>query len=191
MTESEFRKSTELQYGAVALSRETADKWATELKEQIRKYGYASVAMLYELTAGGDSLNVLKPIFADYDYGWLKEEDIDYVRNRDGYWFNLPKPVKLPFPSASEKSEKKTTKLKIYLVMENDPYWSEPELITVETCENDAKLEVYANAHRLFSRYVEDHHRPTLEHILDSYVVIDEEDDIRRSFYVVEKEVEV
>lgn len=84
-----LRSSTNLQY-VVAPNRETADKWQAELIEHIRKYGKVAVSQLYDKTEGQ-----IKPLFPDFDYGWTNEADIHYVRNADGFWFNLPTPTKL------------------------------------------------------------------------------------------------
>ena len=84
-----MRSSTDLQY-VVAESREQAEEWKNDLIYAITKFGHAPVSQLYEKTGGK-----VKPLFNDFDYGWTKVEDIHYVRNADGYWFNLPKPTKI------------------------------------------------------------------------------------------------
>lgn len=84
-----MRSSTELQY-VVAESREQAEDWKNDMVNSIQKFGRVSVANLYEKTGGK-----VKPLYNDFDYGWTRIEDIHYVRNADGYWFNLPKPVNI------------------------------------------------------------------------------------------------
>lgn len=84
-----MRQSTDLQY-VVAESHEQAEAWKNDLIYSIRKFGRATVSQLYEKTDGR-----VKPLFNDFDYGWTNEADIHYVRNQDGYWFNLPKPTKV------------------------------------------------------------------------------------------------
>lgn len=84
-----MRSSTELQY-VVAESREQAEEWKNDMVAAIRRFGHVPVSSLYEKTGGK-----IKPLFNDFDYGWNREEDIHYVRNADGYWFNLPKPTRI------------------------------------------------------------------------------------------------
>jgi len=83
-----MRSSTQLQY-VVAPNREKAEQWKNELVDAIRRYGKVSVSTLYEKTEN------IKPLFQDFNYGWTKEADIHYVRNADGFWFNLPTPEKI------------------------------------------------------------------------------------------------
>lgn len=82
-----MRSSATLQY-VVAPDPVTADRWKRELIESIQRYNRVFVNELYE-KAG------LKTMPSDFDFGWTKVEDIHYVRNRDGCWFNLPNPEKL------------------------------------------------------------------------------------------------
>lgn len=83
-----MRSSADLQY-VVAPSQEKAEQWKQEMLQSIKKFGRVCVNELYEKEGN------IKPIFSDFDYGWTRPEDIHYVRNRDGWWFNLPRPEKV------------------------------------------------------------------------------------------------
>lgn len=82
------RPSSELQYVFVE-SEEKARRIQAEMIESIQKYGKVRVADLYEKS------EKVKPIFTDFSYGWTKVEDVHYIRNRDGYHFNMPNPIKI------------------------------------------------------------------------------------------------
>lgn len=68
--------------------REYADRIVEDLKSSIRKYDQVRVADLYEKVKH-------KTIYTDYNFGWTNVDDIHYITDRNGYWFNLPKPVPL------------------------------------------------------------------------------------------------
>lgn len=82
------RSSTDLQY-VVVDTQQKADKIVNELRQSIMQYGQVRVADLYEKS------EKVKPIFNDYNYGWKDVNDVSYRRNADGYWFNMPTPVRL------------------------------------------------------------------------------------------------
>lgn len=82
------RSSSDLQYVFVE-TEDKARRIQNEMIESIRKYGKVRVADLYEKS------EKVKPIFTDYSYGWTNEADIHYMRNRDGYYFNMPNPTKI------------------------------------------------------------------------------------------------
>lgn len=181
------KKPLGLQY-VVAPTREKAIEWERRLKESIRKYGKVTVSQLYELTA--EFPNPIKPIFPDFSYGWTKEEDIHYVANADGYWFNLSTPINLDKLECSKNQ--KPNKVKVYLAVENDPCWSSAEVLSVFPTYYDALELVYAKASFLLDTCQrEKGHHPTLSYVAEAYLVDDEYDDIHRRFYVEVKEVEV
>ncbi len=68
--------------------REKADRIVQDLRSSIEKYGQVRVADLYEQVKH-------KTIYTDYNFGWTNVDDIHYITDRNGYWFNLPKPVAL------------------------------------------------------------------------------------------------
>lgn len=82
------RNSKELQY-VVVEDMVKADKLKADLIDSIVKYGRVRVADLYEQS------EKVKPSFSDYRYGWTNPADIHYVRDRNGYWFNLPQPKEI------------------------------------------------------------------------------------------------
>lgn len=169
----------------VAATKEQAEEWAKKLKDGIKWRGYARVAQLYELAGRNTSTN-------DWNHCWTNEEDIHYIECNGMYRFNLPQPVSIAvMPYKKAEREKKSTKVKVYFAIENDPNWPDPEVLDAYLDRKSAVDRGYIKATVVFDECVHNHHYPTLEHILDSYVVVDEEDNIRRSFYVVEKEVEV
>lgn len=169
----------------VATTKEQAEEWAKKLKDGIKWRGYARVAQLYELAGRNTSTN-------DWNHCWTNEEDIHYIECNGMYRFNLPQPVSIAvMPYKKAESEKKSTKVKLYLIVENSDYWPAPEVTSAKTLEKDAKQEAYISAHRLFEHCFEEGHYPTIECIDDVYIVTDKEDDIRISFYVVEREVTV
>lgn len=169
----------------VAPTKEQAEEWVRELKEGIKWRGYARVAQLYELAGRNTSIN-------DWEHCWTNEEDIHFIEWNGMYRLNLPQPVSIAeMLSKKAESEKKSTKVKVYFAIENDLNWPDPEVLDAYLDRKSAVDRGYIKATVVFDECVHNHHYPTLEHIHDSYVVIDEEDDIRRSFYVVEKEVEV
>lgn len=99
------RSSTKIEY-VVFKDQSTAENMRTYLVAQIQKFGYVTVSAFYQkyndLTESVVDPNdptkntesrLLTPIYNDFNYGWSRVEDIHYVRNRDGYWFNLPAPV--------------------------------------------------------------------------------------------------
>lgn len=101
------RSSTKLQY-IVFRDQSSAETMRLYLVEQIEKCGHVTVAAFYQKyndlidpnvdpndpTKKSDK-KLLNPIFNDFNFGWTKKEDIHYVRNRDGYWFNLPTPTQV------------------------------------------------------------------------------------------------
>lgn len=70
-------------------SYQKADEIKRELTEAITKYGVVRVADLYEKSGK------IRPAFTDYNYGWTNVNDVHFVRDRNGYWFNMPKPVQI------------------------------------------------------------------------------------------------
>ena len=82
------RSSTNLQY-VVVDSEVKARQIQSDLVNAIQQYGKVRVADLYEKS------EKVKPIFSDYNYGWTNPADVHYMRNSDGYWFNMPEPVKI------------------------------------------------------------------------------------------------
>lgn len=82
------RSSTNLQY-VVVDSEIKAKQIQNDLISAIQQYGKVRVADLYEKS------EKVKPIFSDYNYGWTNPADVHYMRNRDGYWFNMPEPIKI------------------------------------------------------------------------------------------------
>ena len=70
-------------------SYQRADEIKRELIEAITKYGQVRVADLYEKSGK------VRPAFTDYNYGWTNVNDVHFVRDRNGYWFNMPNPTKL------------------------------------------------------------------------------------------------
>lgn len=88
-----MRSAADLQY-VVAQSREQADRWKDEMINAIRKYGKVAVSDLYDKTAENPD-NTIKSVFTDFDYGWTREDEIHWVHNRDGYYFDLPRPHKI------------------------------------------------------------------------------------------------
>lgn len=82
-----MRSSADLQY-VIAPNEETARAWKNSMIESIRRYGRVCVSEIYE-KAG------IKTIFSDFEYGWTKEEDIEFRRNRDGWQFVAPRPTKV------------------------------------------------------------------------------------------------
>lgn len=82
------RSSEDLQYVCVE-SFQKAEQVKKDLIDAISKYGRVRVADLYE------SSGKVKSAFTDFNYGWTNVNDVHYVRDRNGYWFNMPKPQKL------------------------------------------------------------------------------------------------
>lgn len=82
------RSSQDLQYVCVE-SQQRAEQIKQEAIESIRRYGKWRVADLYE------SSGTVRTSFSDYQYGWVNESDIRYTRDRNGYWFNLPRPIQI------------------------------------------------------------------------------------------------
>ena len=82
------RSSEDLQYVCVD-SYQKAEEIKRDLIGSITKYGRVRVADLYEAS------KKVKTAFPDYNYGWTNVNDVHYVRDRNGYWFNMPKPQKL------------------------------------------------------------------------------------------------
>lgn len=70
-------------------SYQRAEEIKRELIEAITKYGQVRVADLYEKSGK------VRPAFTDYNYGWTNVNDVHFVRDRNGYWFNMPNPTKL------------------------------------------------------------------------------------------------
>lgn len=70
-------------------SYQKAEEIKRELVEAITKYGVVRVADLYEKSGK------VRPAFTDYNYGWTNVNDVHFVRDRNGYWFNMPKPVQI------------------------------------------------------------------------------------------------
>lgn len=70
-------------------SYQKAEEIKRELIESITKYGQVRVADLYEKSGK------IRPAFTDYNYGWRNVNDVHFVRDRNGYWFNMPKPVQI------------------------------------------------------------------------------------------------
>lgn len=161
------------------------------LTEIIRKYGYARTVSLYEIIEKHDiDFPKVRVYVADYEHGWTREEDITYRGNdSDGWQVVLPIPETIKPQKSTE--EKKHDTVKIYLLMENDPYWSSPELNGVEIDRDEAMDTVYDDAYELFKQCVREDHRPTLTQECNHYKVDDDEGDIHRDFYVVEREVEI
>ena len=83
------------------------DEKMAETVESIKAYGVLMPGIVrtraeggYEIISGhrrkhACELAGLKTMPSDFDFGWTKVDDIHYVRNRDGCWFNLPNPEKL------------------------------------------------------------------------------------------------
>lgn len=69
--------------------RKKAESIKNELIKSIKDYERARLADLYELS--GKYI----PSITDYSYGWTDVSDIHYIRNSDGWWFNMPNPTKL------------------------------------------------------------------------------------------------
>ena len=82
------RSSDDLQY-VVVDSYQKAEEIKKELIDSISRYGQVRVADLYEKSGK------VKVAFTDYDYGWTNVNDVHFVRDRNGYWFNMPKPIQL------------------------------------------------------------------------------------------------
>lgn len=161
------------------------------LKKIIREYGCARTISLYEII---EKYNIdfpeVRVYIADYERGWTREEDIAYRGNNfDGWQVVLPVPEMIK-PQKEHKG-KKTETVKIYLLMENDLCWPSPEFRSVEIDWDEAMDKAYENAYELFTDCANDCHHPTLTHECNHYKVDDDEDDIHRDFYVIEKEVEI
>ena len=69
--------------------RKKAESIKNDLINSINTYGKVRVADLYEKSGKA------KPIFTDYNYGWTNVNDVHYIRNSDGWWFNMPNPTEL------------------------------------------------------------------------------------------------
>lgn len=82
------RSSDDLQYVCVD-SYQKAEEIKRDLIDSITRYGHVRVADLYEKSGK------VKTAFPDYNYGWTDINDVHFVRDRNGYWFNMPKPVQL------------------------------------------------------------------------------------------------
>lgn len=82
------RVSTHLQY-VVVDSEEKARQIQSDLVSAIQRYGKVCVADLYEKS------EKIVPVFTDYYYGWVNPNDIHFIRNSDGYFFNMPEPIKI------------------------------------------------------------------------------------------------
>lgn len=65
---------------------EKANSIKKDLVTSIERFGYARVGDLYE------KVGILTSD-TDFIYGWVNVSDIHYVPDRNGLWFNLPKPV--------------------------------------------------------------------------------------------------
>lgn len=91
-----MRSATKLQY-IVLHDPMSAKQFENTLKEYIRQFGVLRVSDFYDKynQIKGDEEKTIKPIHVDFDFGWTREEDIHYVTNRDGYWFNLPVPQEI------------------------------------------------------------------------------------------------
>ena len=82
------RRSDDLQY-VVVDSYQKAEAIKKDLIDAITKYGRVRVADLYEKS------EKVRPVISDFNYGWTNVNDVHFVRDRNGYWFNMPKPVQL------------------------------------------------------------------------------------------------
>ena len=72
--------------GLVYDNRREAETVLQALLEQIREYGVATVADLYDFS--GVSCN-----YTDNKYGWMSLKSADDQRSRDGYIIKLPRPM--------------------------------------------------------------------------------------------------
>lgn len=81
------RSSEELVY-CVVKDKQKADAIKAELTDMMNQYHKVRTADLYERCGVATQFN-------DYNFGWTNLSDIRYVINRDGYWFDMPKPVRL------------------------------------------------------------------------------------------------
>lgn len=70
----------------VLQNRGEAEVVLNELNNIIRKYGQATVADLYDLVG-------MTGNFTDNDYGWTDLRYAEILRDRDGYWLKMPKPM--------------------------------------------------------------------------------------------------
>lgn len=70
----------------VLQNRGEAEVVLNELNNVIKKYGQATVADLYDLVG-------MTGNFTDNDYGWTDLRYAEIVRDRDGYWLKMPKPM--------------------------------------------------------------------------------------------------
>lgn len=70
-------------------TRKDAENALNTLAEIVEKYGYTTLADLYDI-AGVDS-----PSYAANKYGWLSVDDGKVFRDRDGYYIKLPKAIEI------------------------------------------------------------------------------------------------
>lgn len=71
-------------------SHQKAEAIKQDLIEKLKRYGKIRVADLYEASEGR-----VTPIVSDYNYGWTNVNDIHYTWDVSGYWFDMPKPIKI------------------------------------------------------------------------------------------------
>lgn len=69
--------------------REYLDSIVSDLQQEIKITGKTTVGSFYEKVGH-------KTEYTDFKFGWDNPDDIHYIPNHDGYWFNMPdpKPVK-------------------------------------------------------------------------------------------------
>lgn len=89
------RSSLDVQLVWVDNERDANDIIST-LLEEIDNYGKAKVATYYEKVSSVCNVHI-PTNFADFKYGWTKEEraGISYFRDRGKYFIDLPKPVNI------------------------------------------------------------------------------------------------
>lgn len=95
------RQSTDLQYVCFK-KHDTAVSIKNELVNMIYKYGKVRVSDLYEMTSRRDrvtgeliAVREIPTVPNDYSFGWTRASDISYSVDRNGYVFDLPRPVRL------------------------------------------------------------------------------------------------
>lgn len=59
------------------------------MKEIIEQYGFATIADFYDLCG------ICKVAYKSSKYGWIKIDECEPVRVRDGYKIDLPKPMRI------------------------------------------------------------------------------------------------
>jgi hypothetical protein len=69
-------------------SRRDAEAVLDQMDDLIEKYGYVSVADLYNMVGFTEE-------YTDYDYGWISISSAKVINSRDGYMLKLPRAMPL------------------------------------------------------------------------------------------------